>query len=186
MNPAELMSWPRSWKTLNWARRTASGAGLLEFLRSAVNEHGQTIVMVTHDPHAADHAETIVHLDKGVLGGIERKRPDGPQGPEGPGARAAAVIGHGSGLTTHVILGSPVIESVDVIEIDAASNNGVEDVRRLRETVGFATMQSRYRVVILDEVGRGCRSLRARRSRRQHEQAQDADDETPPHARHGR
>ncbi len=39
----------------------------------------------------------------------------------------------------------------DVLEIDAASNNLVDDVRRLRETVGFATMQSRYRVVILDE-----------------------------------
>ena len=39
----------------------------------------------------------------------------------------------------------------DVIEVDAASNNGVEDVRRLRESVSFATMQSRYRVVILDE-----------------------------------
>ncbi len=39
----------------------------------------------------------------------------------------------------------------DVMEIDAASNNLVDDVRRLRESVGFATMTSRYRVVILDE-----------------------------------
>jgi DNA polymerase-3 subunit gamma/tau len=39
----------------------------------------------------------------------------------------------------------------DVMEIDAASNRGVDDVRRLRESIGFATMQSRYRVVILDE-----------------------------------
>lgn len=40
----------------------------------------------------------------------------------------------------------------DVIEIDAASNNSVDEIRRLRESVAFATMQSRYRVVILDEV----------------------------------
>ena len=40
----------------------------------------------------------------------------------------------------------------DVIEIDAASNNGVDDVRQLREHAGFATMRSRYRVIILDEV----------------------------------
>lgn len=40
----------------------------------------------------------------------------------------------------------------DVIEMDAASNRGVDEVRRLRESVSFATMQSRYRVVILDEV----------------------------------
>ncbi|MEC9048817.1 MAG: DNA polymerase III subunit gamma/tau [Planctomycetota bacterium] len=39
----------------------------------------------------------------------------------------------------------------DVIEMDAASNNGVGDIRQLRESVAFATMQSRYRVVILDE-----------------------------------
>jgi ABC-type lipoprotein export system ATPase subunit len=30
--------------------------------------------MVTHDPHAAERAATIVHLDKGQLGRIERKR----------------------------------------------------------------------------------------------------------------
>jgi DNA polymerase III subunit gamma/tau len=39
----------------------------------------------------------------------------------------------------------------DVMEVDAASNNGVDDVRQLRESVAYATMQSRYRVVILDE-----------------------------------
>jgi DNA polymerase-3 subunit gamma/tau len=39
----------------------------------------------------------------------------------------------------------------DVIEIDAASNNSVEDVRELREHAGHATMRSRYRVFILDE-----------------------------------
>ncbi len=35
-----------------------------------------------------------------------------------PQARRAAIIGHGSGLTTHVLLGSPAIEHVDVIEIE--------------------------------------------------------------------
>jgi spermidine synthase len=35
-----------------------------------------------------------------------------------PQTRRAAIIGHGSGLTTHVLLGSPVIEHVDVIEIE--------------------------------------------------------------------
>jgi len=40
----------------------------------------------------------------------------------------------------------------DVMELDAASNRGVDEVRRLRDGLGFATMRSRYRVVILDEV----------------------------------
>ena len=43
-------------------------------------------------------------------------------------------------------------DNPDVIEIDAASNNSVDDVRQLREHVGYATMRSRFRVVILDEV----------------------------------
>jgi DNA polymerase-3 subunit gamma/tau len=41
---------------------------------------------------------------------------------------------------------------LDLIEIDGASNNKVEDVRELREHVGFAPNQSRYRVYIIDEV----------------------------------
>ncbi|MBL8750357.1 MAG: DNA polymerase III subunit gamma/tau [Planctomycetes bacterium] len=40
----------------------------------------------------------------------------------------------------------------DIVEIDAASNNGVDDVRALREHTAFASMRSRYRVFILDEV----------------------------------
>ncbi|GIV00260.1 MAG: ABC transporter ATP-binding protein [Actinomycetota bacterium] len=42
-----------------------SGAELLAFLRGAVRDHGQTIVMVTHDPVAASHADRIVFLADG-------------------------------------------------------------------------------------------------------------------------
>ncbi len=41
--------------------------------------------------------------------------------------------------------------NLDLIEIDAASNNGVDNVRDLRERVGFSPSQSRYKVYILDE-----------------------------------
>ena len=44
-----------------------SGAELLDFLRSAVDEHGQTIVMVTHDAHAAAHADRVVFLADGNI-----------------------------------------------------------------------------------------------------------------------
>jgi putative ABC transport system ATP-binding protein len=40
---------------------------LLEFLRAAVNEHGQTIVMVTHDAVAASFADRIVFLQDGNI-----------------------------------------------------------------------------------------------------------------------
>jgi putative ABC transport system ATP-binding protein len=44
-----------------------SGDEILELLGALHREHGKTIVMVTHDPHAAERASRLVHLDKGVL-----------------------------------------------------------------------------------------------------------------------
>ena len=44
-----------------------AGGELLAFMRRAVQEFGQTIVMVTHDPSAAAHADRIVFLDDGVI-----------------------------------------------------------------------------------------------------------------------
>ena len=44
-----------------------SGAALLSFLRRAVDEFGQTIVMVTHDPVAAAHADRVVFLADGRI-----------------------------------------------------------------------------------------------------------------------
>ncbi len=43
-------------------------------------------------------------------------------------------------------------ESTDIVEMDAASNNGVDDVRILREQINFTPSQLRYRVYIIDEV----------------------------------
>jgi len=42
--------------------------------------------------------------------------------------------------------------ALDVIEVDAASNTGVEDIRSLREKVNYAPNQARYKVYIIDEV----------------------------------
>lgn len=41
---------------------------------------------------------------------------------------------------------------VDVTEIDAASNRGIDAVRELRDGVGYAPMRARYRIYIVDEV----------------------------------
>lgn len=40
---------------------------------------------------------------------------------------------------------------VDVIEIDGASNRGIDDVRKLRESVGYSPLEGRYKVIIIDE-----------------------------------
>lgn len=40
---------------------------ILELLARLVREHGKTVLMVTHDPLAADRARVVLHLEKGVL-----------------------------------------------------------------------------------------------------------------------
>ncbi len=44
-----------------------SGAEILDFMRRAVREYGQTIVMVTHDPTAASYADRVVFLADGKI-----------------------------------------------------------------------------------------------------------------------
>ncbi len=41
---------------------------------------------------------------------------------------------------------------MDIIEIDAASNNGVEDIRQMREKVKYRPAEGRYKIYIIDEV----------------------------------
>ncbi|ACB77844.1 DNA polymerase III subunit gamma/tau [Opitutus terrae] len=63
---------------------------------------------------------------------------DGPKADFDPNDPACKAIAEGSHL--------------DVIEIDGASNNGVDQVRDLRDTVQYAPAQGRYKVYIIDEV----------------------------------
>jgi putative ABC transport system ATP-binding protein len=52
----------------------ASAYQVLGILARLSEEFGKTILMVTHDPAAAEAASSIVHLDKGRLTGVERRR----------------------------------------------------------------------------------------------------------------
>ena len=44
-----------------------SGDEILDLLAQLVREHSKTVLMVTHDPRAAERAHSVLHLDKGVL-----------------------------------------------------------------------------------------------------------------------
>jgi putative ABC transport system ATP-binding protein len=51
-----------------------SADDILELLEKLVSELGKTILMVTHDPRAAERASALLHLDKGVL--VEAAHPE--------------------------------------------------------------------------------------------------------------
>jgi putative ABC transport system ATP-binding protein len=46
---------------------SSTGVEILSFMRRAVDESGQTIVMVTHDPHAASYADNVLFLADGQI-----------------------------------------------------------------------------------------------------------------------
>jgi putative ABC transport system ATP-binding protein len=52
-----------------------SAEQVLDLLGKLNRDLQKTILMVTHDPHAAERASTIVHLDKGQLGSVEQNKP---------------------------------------------------------------------------------------------------------------
>ena len=60
-----------------------SAEEILDLLSRLNAEYGKTIVMVTHDPHAAERARRVLHLEKGAL-------VDGAARPVPAGATAAA------------------------------------------------------------------------------------------------
>jgi putative ABC transport system ATP-binding protein len=45
----------------------ASAAEILDLMGSLVRDFGKTVVMVTHDPRAAERARRVRHLEKGVM-----------------------------------------------------------------------------------------------------------------------
>ena len=84
-------------------------------------------------------------------------------GPRGTGktstarilAKAANCLNNGQGEpcnTCEMCQSITEGHALDVIEIDAASNTSVDDVRSLREKVNYAPNQARYKVYIIDEV----------------------------------
>lgn len=84
-------------------------------------------------------------------------------GPRGTGktstgrilAKAVNCVNHGKGEPCNTCPMCQAItegRALDVIEIDAASNTGVDNIRDLREKVSYAPNQTRYKVYIIDEV----------------------------------
>ena len=75
-------------------------------------------------------------------GGSIRSHPPTPQ-PPGPTVTPCGECGSCRAIASAT--------SLDVIEMDAASNNSVDDIRELRESVAYAPVSGRSKVYILDE-----------------------------------
>jgi len=83
-------------------------------------------------------------------------------GPRGTGKTSTAKIFAKAVNCTHLVDGNPCEmcaecvalseTNTDIVEIDAASNNRVEEIRELREKVNFPPMIGKYKVYIIDEV----------------------------------
>ncbi len=84
-------------------------------------------------------------------------------GTRGTGKTSAAKIFAKAVNCEHPVDGSPCNEcamcraidagrSINVVEIDAASNNGVDNIREIREEVAYSPSEGRYKVYIIDEV----------------------------------
>ncbi len=54
-----------------------TGTALLEYLQASARDRGQTIIMVTHDPHAASYADrALMLLDGRIVGDLDQPTPD--------------------------------------------------------------------------------------------------------------
>ena len=84
-------------------------------------------------------------------------------GARGTGKTSAAKIFARAVNCEHPVNGSPCNEcatcralsdpsNIDILEIDAASNNGVDEIREIREKVQFLPVHGKYKVYIIDEV----------------------------------
>ena len=84
-------------------------------------------------------------------------------GSRGTGKTSAAKVFARAINCLHPINGEPCNEcevcknilegnTTDVVEMDAASNNSVENIRQIRQEVVYATIDVKYRVYIIDEV----------------------------------
>ena len=106
------------------------------------------------------------HVCVTLQNAIEKKRIANAyifSGPRGVGKTTVARLlskalncEHGP-TTKHVINGSSCLEinesrSLDVFEIDGASNRGIDEVRNLRDGLKYSSTPGKYRIYIIDEV----------------------------------
>lgn len=113
-------------------------------------------------PSGFDHLLGQDHIKKTLLNAINQDSISHAylfSGPRGTGKTSTAKIFAKAINCKSIVNGEPCGTcdicsdgNPDIIEIDAASNNGVEEIRELRDKIGYTPAFSDYKVYIIDEV----------------------------------
>ena len=117
----------------------------------------------TYRPANFSEVEGQSHIVKTLTNLIKLKKVSHAylfSGPRGTGKTSVArifanVVNCGHNINVEIACNSCIMtinNSIDIIEIDAASNNGISEIRELREKVKFSPTKFKYKIYIIDEV----------------------------------
>src|SRR5699024_6771298 len=110
----------------------------------------------TYRPHTFDDIVSQEHVSSTLKNAIKKNRLAHAymfSGPRGVGKTTMArVLARSVNNIEKDVDGEALNQTLNIIEIDAASNNGVDDIRDLRDRVRIPPQNGRYKIYIIDEV----------------------------------